>query len=482
MARPKSVSTEIARPPLKILRQLGIVGLDTIEPIILSALATETPLLLIGAHGTAKSLLLSRLCEALDVPWRHYNASLVNYDDLIGYPLPSATGELKFIQTPASVWGAVAIFIDEISRARPDMLNRLFPIVHERKVQGLPLPLLRFRWAAMNPPASPDAPVDNGYAGSEPLDAALADRFGFVIQIPSWQSMSESDQLRIIHSNAEPISPKTAKSLRTAVHSIKEHLPAVEQALGSVFAEYVRCVAQHAGRLQLHLSGRRATMLYRNLLAVHTACECAHPGTVPEDSSWLTLTASLPQIASGATIDHARLQLAHNEVWKTMQLDRADPRRLLAAQPDAVRRLLLAMNFPTLSTQEFSGYAADALAGLTPGGRHAIALHLMDSGAASRLIAAVAEQVAALFAEVAVAQNITMNIHSGSAQHQAWQEVLRVSASLSKSDPDRTLIENLLMGQWSKGEIARVADVAQVLESWTSIRAFNRRGNSVRAA
>ena len=120
------------------LRQLGIVGLDPLEPVILAALATETPLLLIGAHGTAKSLLLSRLCEALDLPWRHYNASLVNYDDLIGYPLPGESGELKFIQTPASVWGAAAVFIDEISRARPDMLNRLFPIVHERKVQGLP--------------------------------------------------------------------------------------------------------------------------------------------------------------------------------------------------------------------------------------------------------------------------------------------------------------------------------------------------------
>ena len=117
------------------LRQLGVVGLDTLEPVILAALATETPLLLVGAHGTAKSLLLSRLCEALHLQWRHYNASLVNYDDLIGYPLPNVNGTLTFVQTPASVWNAQAVFIDEISRARPDMLNRLFPIIHEKKVQ-----------------------------------------------------------------------------------------------------------------------------------------------------------------------------------------------------------------------------------------------------------------------------------------------------------------------------------------------------------
>ncbi|MFZ4499316.1 MAG: AAA family ATPase, partial [Burkholderiales bacterium] len=114
-----------------ILRALGLIGLESIEPVILAAIATETPLLLIGAHGTAKSLMLSRLCEALELSWRHYNASLVNYDDLIGYPLPDAQGQLKFIQTPASVWGAAAVFIDELSRARPDMLNRLFPIIHE---------------------------------------------------------------------------------------------------------------------------------------------------------------------------------------------------------------------------------------------------------------------------------------------------------------------------------------------------------------
>ena len=464
------------------LRQLGIVGLDTLEPVVLAAIATETPLLLIGAHGTAKSLLLSRLCEALDLPWRHYNASLVNYDDLIGYPLPGADGQLQFIQTPASVWGAAAVFIDEISRARPDMLNRLFPIVHERKVQGLPLPALRFRWAAMNPPTSPDKPDENAYAGSEPLDAALADRFGFVVQVPGWHAMSEQDQMRVITAQAGPLPPEAAHAIRAAVANITERLPAVEQALGGVFAEYVRCVAQHAARLQLPLSGRRAAMLYRNLLAVHAACDHAHPGVRPEDSSWITLTASLPQVASGATVDHARLQLAHNEVWKTLHLDRGDPRRLLAAEPDAVRRLLLAVNFEQLGTQEFSSFAADALARLAPGARHALALHLMESGAAARLITAVAEQVAVLFAEVSMAQNLNQPVMSSGNPFKSWQEVVRVTAALSKDDPDRTLVENLLASQWAKDVIKLVPDVTTVLDGWNSVRALCVGGRHARAA
>lgn len=464
------------------LRQLGIVGLDPLEPVILAALATETPLLLIGAHGTAKSLLLSRLCEALDLPWRHYNASLVNYDDLIGYPLPGESGELKFIQTPASVWGAAAVFIDEISRARPDMLNRLFPIVHERKVQGLPLTALRFRWAAMNPPASPDNPDEAAYAGSEPLDAALADRFGFVVQVPGWNAMSESDQVSVITSAPGPVPPDAAEAIRESVRRITERLPQIERALGEVFTDYVRCVAQHTARLQLPLSGRRAAMLYRNLLAVHAACDGARPGVRPEDSSWLTLTASLPQVASGAKVDLGRLQLAHNEVWKTLRLDRGDPRRLLAAEPDAVRRALLAVNFEQLSTQEFSSYAADALARLQPGGRHALALHLMESGAAARLNAAVAEQVAELFAQVSMAQSVNTQVTSSGQPFKSWQEVVRVTAALEKNDPDRTLIENLLTSQWAKGTIKVELDVSKVLRAWQSVRALCAGGRHASAA
>jgi hypothetical protein len=48
-------------------------------------------------------------------------------------------------------------------------LNKLFPIIRERKVQGLALEGLRFRWAAMN---SPSPGESDGYLGSEPLDAA----------------------------------------------------------------------------------------------------------------------------------------------------------------------------------------------------------------------------------------------------------------------------------------------------------------------
>ncbi len=51
-----------------LLVELGVIGCEAIEPVILAVLAQGDPLLLIGKHGTGKSFLLNRLCAAL---WRN---------------------------------------------------------------------------------------------------------------------------------------------------------------------------------------------------------------------------------------------------------------------------------------------------------------------------------------------------------------------------------------------------------------------------
>ena len=65
----QTVTPMTGPPRTSLLRSLGLVGMDAIEPVVIASLATANPLLLIGPHGTAKSLLLCRLCEALDVSW-----------------------------------------------------------------------------------------------------------------------------------------------------------------------------------------------------------------------------------------------------------------------------------------------------------------------------------------------------------------------------------------------------------------------------
>ena len=118
-----------------------------------ATLTTREPLLLIGRHGTAKSFLLERLAQALGLVYRFYNASLINYDDLVGIPLPDETQtSLRYITTPTAIWDAEVVFVDELTRTRPDLQNKLFPIIHERCVQGMDLDKLHHCQRKLNRP------------------------------------------------------------------------------------------------------------------------------------------------------------------------------------------------------------------------------------------------------------------------------------------------------------------------------------------
>ena len=64
--------------------KLGIHGLKNLDAVILAALAANATVLLIGPHGSAKTLLAQRVAETLGCAFRHYNTSLLNYDDLVG--------------------------------------------------------------------------------------------------------------------------------------------------------------------------------------------------------------------------------------------------------------------------------------------------------------------------------------------------------------------------------------------------------------
>ncbi|MFO0511662.1 MAG: AAA family ATPase, partial [Gammaproteobacteria bacterium] len=128
-----------------LLAALGLHGLSHLDAPVLAALATESPMLLIGPHGSAKSALLERLAAALGLAHRHYNASLLSFDDLVGFPVPEGEG-LRYLRTPATLWDAESVFLDEISRCRPEVQNKLFSIIHEKRVQGLALERLRYRW------------------------------------------------------------------------------------------------------------------------------------------------------------------------------------------------------------------------------------------------------------------------------------------------------------------------------------------------
>ena len=331
-------------------RRLGLYGLGGIAPVLVAALATEEPLLLIGPHGTAKSLLLTRVAAALGLEFRHYNASLLNFDDLVGFPLPGKDGRLEYIKTPAAVWGAGAVIFDEISRCRPDIQNKLFPIIHERRVQGISLEGLRYRWAAMNPPSTEDD--DNGYLGSEPLDTALADRFAFVVEMPGWNALNEAEQLAIISATDLTPSAEDTKVLTNALARARAGLPAIRLSLGEGVASYVRTLTALLAQAGIILSPRRAGMIYRTVLAVNAAALALDPGTSASDAALLAVRNALPQRAQGIPVAEVKLLAAHRDAWRFANINPNDPLKAILCSADPLERFRLAVATTALKKSE----------------------------------------------------------------------------------------------------------------------------------
>lgn len=393
-----------ATTELRLLRGLGIAGWDHLEPVILAALATEAPLLLIGPHGSAKTLVLTRLAGALGLVHRHYNASLLNFDDLVGFPVPE-NGKLVYLQTPATIWDAESVLFDEVSRCRPELQNKLFPLVHDRIVQGVQLEKLRHRWGAMNPPPSADGTnADAEYAGAEPLDIALADRFGFVVLVPALGELARTDQLAIL-SGLEPAAD-AASRLRTAVGDVQQARSALGPLLRESAAEYVQIVAQKLAAADHPISTRRAVQLTRNIMAIAAALQIQQPARQPddgdrEDAFYTALRHSLPDAAWGAPVPQTTLLAAHRAAWQLAHLDQRHETRAILLEGDPVRRIAR-----TLASTQKGGDAGriivDAFSSLTRVARVATAAVLAPLIAGrTDLPAAIVEPIARDFALLA---------------------------------------------------------------------------------
>ncbi|MEX1048596.1 MAG: MoxR family ATPase [Akkermansiaceae bacterium] len=292
------------------LRSLGVYGYDAVEDVVLASLVTGDPLLLIGMAGTGKTFLLNSLSEALGLEHRHYNASLIAFDDLVGFPYPMENGtQIRYIETPATIWQAESVLIDELSRCRPEHQNRLFSLVHERRIQGLSLPKLRYRWAAMNPCEAENS--DDFYEGSVALDQALADRFAFIIEVPDWAGLKESDRLLVADARGVDVLSIDQTGLLRAVEEGRRRFAAASDELHETALAYTSVVATQLLQPGVRLSPRRVRLLSRNLVALTLVS-----GGQPERDVFRTgLRASLPQLAWGVRVADPVLRGAHGVAW-----------------------------------------------------------------------------------------------------------------------------------------------------------------------
>ncbi len=361
----------------QLTRPLGLEGWSHLEPVVLAALASDEPMLLIGKHGTAKSFLLERLAQALELEYRFYNASLVNFDDLVGIPVPDESRTaLRYIATPTAIWDAEVVFIDELNRTRPELQNKLFPLIHERRVQGVDLPKLRYRWAAMNPVSSMEEDDEGDhdhpeYLGTEPLDPALADRFVFVIEVPEWGNLSDDEKRRVLFDHAAGEHDFTL-DLPQVIARTRRVLYELERAIPKRLVDYLIIVESLIRSKGAYFSARRMTMLMRAVLSIQASrvalllsgSKKAQVTDVDwECSALLALRHGNPETAACGGSRAVEALEIHKHAWKLSGLSRNNPWRELLTIGDPVERFARALAFgPGIDDDDLGKLALDAVA------------------------------------------------------------------------------------------------------------------------
>ncbi len=251
-----------------ILEELGIYGMSEIENLILAGLVTGDPVLLVGTHGTAKTLLCSRIAGAMGLKFWAYDASKALFEDVIGFPNPYdiKNGRISYVSTPMSIWDKEFILIDEISRANYQLQAKWLEVIRSRTVMGHKADSIKYIFAAMNPP---------DYPGARPLDPALAGRFAFIIRVPDFSSMNNENQIRILRALGEDDavhllhqSKRNNVDINGIVSRARGRFASLEKELGNKIENYILFLKDMLNEAGFHIDGRRAGMFKRNMIAI----------------------------------------------------------------------------------------------------------------------------------------------------------------------------------------------------------------------
>ena len=324
-----------------ITEPLGLFGWSYLEPVLLASLASEAPMLIMGKHGSAKSFILERLAEALNLEFRCYNASLINYDDLVGIPVPiNNNTQLSYISNASSIWDAEVVFIDELNRTKPELQNKLFPIIYDKRVQGINLNKLKYRWAAMNPPSIEEDEDDITYLGAMPLDPALADRFPYIINAPTWDDLTDKDRHNMLidcHLGRHEFQVDISKLILETKTEYDDLLHTKKDIVTRYIITLMDLLKNSFG----YFSARRATMLEDALVyiwaAQNTLNKRVNKQSSFEDVAYLHIQNTIPNIAN-EKIDKELLMGICQQALKLTQLDESSEKKILLIA-DPIERL-----------------------------------------------------------------------------------------------------------------------------------------------
>ncbi|NCA17427.1 MAG: AAA family ATPase, partial [Betaproteobacteria bacterium] len=147
-----------------------------------SHLPVETSVLLRGPHGIGKSQVVRQVAAHFGLPVTDRRLSQMSEGDMIG--LPSTDGEVTRFNPPdwykEACRTARCLFLDELNRATPEVMQAAFQVVLDRELNGWKLHPETRVYAAINASAA--------YTVNE-MDPALLDRFWVVDLTPTAEDL-----------------------------------------------------------------------------------------------------------------------------------------------------------------------------------------------------------------------------------------------------------------------------------------------------
>ncbi len=265
-----------------LLEKLGVFGWnEQDENLVLASLLTGDPLLMIGNHGCAKTLIAYKIGEALGRKFLVYDASKAMFEDVLGYPNIEKLkqGVVDYIPSEVTIWDKELILIDELNRAIPELQSKWLEIIRSRKIMGFNTQV-KWVWAAMNPMS---------YSATNALDEALIGRFALFVYPPDLLEMSEADRIKVTthingddapainvwlgRGNGKSVSKKNiadvGKKTETMLKKSAEHFIRLKYEL-TTLSEFLAKFADLLMREtngEISLDGRRIGFIYRNILA-----------------------------------------------------------------------------------------------------------------------------------------------------------------------------------------------------------------------
>jgi len=167
---------------------------------VAEVLPVDTSVLLRGPHGIGKSQVVRQVAAAFKLPVIDRRLSQMTEGDMVG--LPSTDGEVTRFNPPdwykRACENPVCLFLDEINRATPEVMQAAFQVVLDRELNGWKLHSDTRVFAAVNASAA--------YSVNE-MDPALLDRFWTIDLEPTvedwvaWARQTSSDDV----ANVTPI-------------------------------------------------------------------------------------------------------------------------------------------------------------------------------------------------------------------------------------------------------------------------------------